>query len=386
MSQPRVALLTGMLSSRGGGVSAAVREFGRSLAELDRYSLRALGLGGQDANDAEPGLEVRGCPVQGPAAFGYAPRMRAELDSFHPDLVHAHGLWMYPSLASLRYARKGNPYIVSAHGMLDEWALRNSRWKKRMAGALYENRHLHRASCLHALNRAEADAMRAYGLRNPICVIPNGVRLPASDSHGPPPWSGLIPGGAHILLFLGRIHPKKGLAALLRAWSLMDKEPSAANWHLAIAGWDQQHHEDSLQELCRRHSLHGVHFLGPQFGPAKASCFAAASGFILPSVSEGLPIAVLEAWSWKLPVLMTPECNLPEGFAAAAALNMDPNADSIAASLRKFFSLPEPERLAMGARGRALVEERFSWPRAALSMATVYDWVLEGGPAPATIV
>ena len=116
----------------------------------------------------------------GPRAFGYAPELSRALDAARLDLVHTHGLWMYPSVAAAwRWAtRWKRPLVVSPHGMLEPWAVRNSAWKKRIAGWLFENRHLRRAACLHALNDAEYEAIRAYGLTNPVAVIPNGVDLP----------------------------------------------------------------------------------------------------------------------------------------------------------------------------------------------------------------
>ena len=123
---------------------------------------------------------------------------------------------MYSSLASTRWARKHHkPLIVSAHGMLDSWAVKNSGIKKRIAGILYEDAHLRQARCLHALSDGEAMAFRGYGLRNPICVIPSGIDLPRTRLNDAPSWYDTLPRGAKVLLYLGRIHPKKGLRALV---------------------------------------------------------------------------------------------------------------------------------------------------------------------------
>ena len=101
----------------------------------------------------------------------------AAVEASNADILHVHGIWMYPSVVALRWSREARPYLVSPHGLLKPRALRNSRWKKRIAALLYENEHLRHAACLHALNAAEAEAFRAYGLKNPICVIPNGAIL-----------------------------------------------------------------------------------------------------------------------------------------------------------------------------------------------------------------
>ena len=95
---------------------------------------------------------------------------------------------------------------------------------------------------------------------------------------------------------------------------------------------------------------------------------------------------MLEAWSHGLPVLMTEACNLPEGFAAGAALPIGADRAGIAAGLRRLFALSDAERRAMGARGRALVRARFTWASVGERMTSVYDWVLGGGPPPPCVL
>jgi poly(glycerol-phosphate) alpha-glucosyltransferase len=385
-----VVFLTASVSHSAGGLFDAVRGLAGSLRDNGDYPVQVFGL--HDRNtEADRGawgdVPVRTFEVAGPAAFGFAPGLERALEAAHPEIVHVHGLWMYPSVVSLRWAKSGSPYIVSPHGMLDPWAAKNSRWKKRFAGALYENRHLRGAACLHALNQAEADAFRAYGLRNPVCVIPNGVETPASRPTVPAPWEDRLPKDARVLFYIGRLHPKKGLRALLQGWSTVQRDAKRSGWQLVIAGWDQDGHEQELRALASTLGLNeSAHFVGPQFGELKAACFHAAGAFILPSVSEGLPMTVLEAWAYGLPVLMTPRCNLPEGQTAHAALVMEPDADSIAQALRRLFSMSEAERESTGARGRRLVEERYLWSEIAQKMAAVYDWVLGTGPRPGCIL
>jgi poly(glycerol-phosphate) alpha-glucosyltransferase len=129
-----------------------------------------------------------------------------------------------------------------------------------------------------------------------------------------------------------------------------------------------------------------VIFFGPAFGDDKKSLLRNADAFILPSFSEGLPMSVLEAWSYKLPVVMTPECNLPEGFAAEAAIRIETGTESIFQGLNSLFSMSASDLQAMGARGRSLVEERFTWKTVAAQMREVYDWMLGGGNVPSSVI
>src|SRR5262249_11454272 len=152
------------------------------------------------------------------------------------------------------------------------------------------------------------------------------------------------------------------------------------DWHLAVAGWDQLGHEGELRRLAEELALgDSVAFLGPLFGVEKSRCFASASAFILPSVSEGLPMVVLEAWSHGLPVLMTTHCNLPEGFRAGAALKIGTAPAPILAGLDLLAHLPEDERHTMGRNGQQLCRERFSQAGSSETMRAVYRWLLHRG-------
>jgi poly(glycerol-phosphate) alpha-glucosyltransferase len=271
--------------------------------------------------------------------------------------------------------------------MLDPWALRNSWLKKRLAHHLYEWANLRAAACLHALNDEEALSIRRYGLTNPIAVIPNGVGLPdlrASDGNDAAPVLGADP--RKPLLFLGRLHPKKGLVETIHAWKLVrDRSPEvAAQWRLVITGWDDGGHLPGLKALAVELGLaEDVSFQGPLFGAAKEAAFRAAGAFVLASYSEGLPNAVLEAWSHGLPVFMTEACNLPDGFVAGAAIAIDTAPDRLALVLSEH--LARSDLGAVGQRGRELVELRYNWDRVARDLAAVYAWLVSGAPRPDTV-
>lgn len=380
------------VSRKAGGLFESVKNLCLTMARFPDLHVEVLSLK-DDYTDADIAtwrpLPVTVNTVRGPRIFGFSPHLYRVLITAELEIIHVHGLWMYPSLAVMRWAKaSGKPYVISAHGMLDPWAVRNARWKKRLAGWLYENAHLRGAACLRALCAAEAEAIRAYGLRNPICIIPNGIDPPAATPAEPPPWQAALPDDAKVLFYLGRLHPKKGLPHLLRAWAAAHSASKHAEpWHLVIAGWDQGGHETELKAQTQQLGIQNrVHFVGPQFDAAKRASYRRADACILPSFSEGLPMTVLEAWSYGLPVLMTPQCNLPEGFQAQAALRIDPEPERIAQGLAALFALPDHERKAMGERGRALVAQRFTWPHIAQQMLAVYRWVLGWGDKPDCVI
>jgi glycosyltransferase involved in cell wall biosynthesis len=217
-------------------------------------------------------------------------------------------------------------------------------------------------------------------------VIPNGVDMPPADTEfRRPPW--LHGDGRDLLLYLGRIHPKKGLVPLIEAWQdLAQRRNVTQRWVLAIAGWDDGGHLQALEAAIRAHSLERDILLpGPLYGEAKETALRHARAFILPSLSEGLPIAVLEAWSYGRPVFMTRACGLPEGFQNGAAfeISADPCAlaDALADGLEDDRALS-----AAGARARELAARKFAWSRVAADMAEVYRWLAGTAPRPATVL
>jgi glycosyltransferase involved in cell wall biosynthesis len=387
-----VGTVIASVSRSAGGLFESVRYLTSAVLRQGTFENIVFGLADEhsaaDKNAWEP-IETHVLEVVGPRSLGYAPALYQSMAGSNLDIIHNHGIWMYPSVAVARYARRHSiPYVVSPHGMLDPWAVSNSRLKKQFARIMYEDNHLRNAACLRALCDSEAASMRAFGLKNPICIIPNGMDLPNTGDTTTPAWLEQVPSSKKILLYLGRIHPKKGLPNLLQAWASLAKGNAAGahQWHLVIAGWDQGGHQQELMSLANYLCIKdSVSFVGPQFAEAKRASYSQADAFILPSYSEGLPMVVLEAWSYGLPVVMTPECNLPEGYQASAAIKIQTDVADIAKGLDELFIFSEAEQSAMGMRGRALVESRFAWSQIGADMTRVYEWILGGGPAPACV-
>jgi glycosyltransferase involved in cell wall biosynthesis len=221
-------------------------------------------------------------------------------------------------------------------------------------------------------------------LRNPIAVIPNGVEL---DEPAAQPDQAVVgrqyPAlqGRKIFLFLSRVHPKKGLPDFLRAWA--EAKPQDQNWALMVVGPDELAHEAELRKLADDLGIASqITFAGPAYGEQKRSFLAAADAFVLPSLSEGFSMSVLEAAAAGLPILLTRECNFPELAAAGAAIEVPAGQAGILAGLKRFLDLNETERQQMGAKGRELVKQCYTWTAIGRQMNRVYDWLQSGGPNP----
>lgn len=404
------ASLVASVSRQAGGLFESVRRLHQELALLPDISVKVLSL--QDAYTSQDlphwaPLEVQTFKASGPARFGYCPELTDAVLALDYDILHTHGLWMYPSVATSKwYAETRRPYVVSPHGMLDPWAVRNSSWKKRLALLFYESKHLRNAACIRALNVAEARAIRSAGLKNPVCIIPNGIDLPAVTERAESCAQQRGGRRKKLLLYLGRLHPKKGLPNLLRAWASL---PDRKEWILGIVGWDQNGHQAQLTWLCSQLNLSYEHlkddarpddaspalpgngatpsvlFSGPRHGSAKARCFLDSDAFVLPSVSEGLPMVILEAWAYAKPVLMTPACNIPSGFSNGAAIKIGSEEATIRMGLQQLLRMSDGERESMGKRGRTLVAKEHNWQQIVSEVHSLYLWLLGSSPRPACI-
>jgi len=379
------------ISRAGGGVSEIVRRTAQSLvadkeAEVSIFSLHDSG-SAEDITQWRP-LYPTLHDTTRPRSLHFAKGLKKSLSDSGTDLCHAHGMWVGVSSTAASWTRDNTkPFMITVHGMLEPWAIRNSRWKKRLAGLLYANRTHRGAQCIQVNTTAELGNVRNYGLKNPVCVIPNGVDVPHDETLAPPRWMRDTSHEGKNMLFLGRFHPKKGMLAMLDGWQCWKRRSGDQQWRLIIAGWDDGGHHREVEEAIQNYQLQqSVSMVGPQFGDEKNSTYAHADAFILSSHSEGLPMAVLEAWANNLPVLMTTPCNLTIGFEREAAIEITTKPDDIACGIDVLTSMSDDQRSAMGLAGKQLVQEQFTWQSVANQLFDVYQWLLHGGPPPDSVV
>ena len=304
------------------------------------------------------------------------------------EVVHLHGLWQVQTRRGARVARAaGVPYVITAHGMAEPWALRHKYWKKRIYLALVEARNLRRASCLHALSRPEIGHLRAIAPWTPVGFIPNGVDLGFAE--GLPDRSVLEAEypelrGKFVFLFYARLHLKKGLDLLAEALGRI--APGRPDVHLLLAGRDDgawSSFRDRMEDL----GLSGrMTYLRHVSGERARQVWAAADAFVLPSYSEGFSMAVLEALACRLPSLITTACHFPELAAAGGAVVVPPDVAAVTQGLRDLLDRTPQERAELGLRGRRLVEQDYTWDRQAERLAAVYRWLSGGGTPPEAVV
>ena len=294
----------------------------------------------------------------------------------NPSLIHIHGLWRRPTRIAYSFASMDIPYIVTPHGMLDSWAMKNSAWKKQIAWFLWEYSVLSKASCIQALCSAEAHSIRSLLPTASVAVIPNGIDIHVSPrtEKAPPPWSGILPDDAKVLLFLGRYHPKKGLQPLISAWKSVSHIAGLAGWHIVFIGYgDNGELEKQVHVLKRSSSINNIHVLGPSFGAERSAAFISADAFILPSFSEGLPMAAIEAMSYSTPCLLSQACNLQDALSSSSALLADPEHESLTNILLQLFTTPSEALQALGVRGKEYVQSSYNWDRVCSRLNRIYS-------------
>jgi glycosyltransferase involved in cell wall biosynthesis len=373
----KVAMVTSSLSRAGAGVTAAVEAL--SCAVLDTgVNVRVFGL-----DDTAPSMSDReswngapavAFPIVGPRAFGYAPEMVKSLIAWSPDVVHVHGIWMHPSRSVLQWARAtGRPYMITPHGMLAPIALKFSPLKKKLSLVLFQKESFDAACCLHATCDAEYNEIRRFGLRRPVAIIPNGITV--ADLPLRKEW-----GQRRRVLSLGRIHPKKGLHRLIRAWALV--EDYYPDWWLDIVGPSENDHAAELGRLVCQLGLRRVSIAGPVYGRKKDELMSNADVFVLPTFSENFALTVAESLGCGTPVISTkgaPWRGLEDN---ACGWWVDHGVEPMVAALREAMSMSVERRRSMGMRGRAWMERDFSWASVAQQATEVYRWMHRKSKAP----
>jgi glycosyltransferase involved in cell wall biosynthesis len=320
-------------------------------------------------------LTVHRLPAPTPQERWFATEAQKLLTKLLPDSdwLHLHGVWeRILHRAAALAGKRGVPYCFRPAGMLDPWSLGQKSWKKKLALSMGVRRLLDRAAFIHTLNADEAELIAPLALRSPCVVVPNGVFLEEIE---PLPERGMFVAGRpqlrgkRLLLFLARLHYKKGLDYLADAWA--EVAPHVPNADLVVAGPDDGARRDFEQRIARAGLVDRVYLAGALYGAEKYSALVDANCFCLPSRQEGFSVAVLEALACGLPVVMSPPCHFPEAAAAGAAEVVALDKGELAAALRRVFS-DDQRAQAMGRAGVELIRRNYTWQAIAAKSLEAY--------------
>jgi len=301
--------------------------------------------------------------------------LRSEVHS--ADVVHDHGLWLLPNVYAGREAgRAGRPLVVAPRGMLSPTALSFSKLKKRIFWQLLQKSSVVRAACFHAHSEQEYQEIRAFGLRQPVAIIPNGIDI---ESPAVRPAAS----ATRTILSLGRIHPKKGLDTLLSAWAKV--EHVHPDWRLRIVGPSELGYAAKLKAQAVELNLSRVSIEGPLYGAEKNDAYADADVFILSTLNDNFALTVAEALAAGVPVVATKGAPWKGLLDEGCGWWIDHGVESLAAALSDVIATPRERLIAMGQKGRSWMQRDFSWEKVASDMLRVYHWLSHDGVRPAVL-
>ena len=309
--------------------------------------------------------------------YGYSKELKNWLvTNNNYDLYHSNALWQYSTHATSKQAKQVNkPHIISPHGMLFPEALKKSKWIKIFSLLLYQLNDLKRATAFHATSIQEMDHIRAFGLKQPIAVIPNGIDL---SSIKKPSFE--IKKGKQKIGFMGRLDPIKNLENLIRAWSQVNEVTN--NAELVIIGDGEEEYKSQLLALTEKLKVNNICYTGFITGVKQDAILNELSYLILPSKSENFGMVVAEALIRGIPVIASKGTPWEELNTKKCGWWVDNNVENLAETIEKALSTDEIDRIEMGKRGYQLIKNKYSIECVASQMLEFYNWILTNDKKP----
>lgn len=317
------------------------------------------------------------------------------LDEVKPDVVHVNCCWMPEIALAQKWAQeRGYKVVLTPHGMLEPWIMQRHYWTKKVPAIwLFQRNAVKRADCIHATALSEKEHLEALGWNNKISVIPNGIDVENIEMKRSWQRTGKI-------LFLSRVHPKKGINFLIEAAALLKPQITQINtkeektirenscnsllpkrndsWFekmkFVVAGESFGNYVDELKQLARDKGVSDMfEFVGGVYGDEKWKLYREADLFVLPTHSENFGIVVAEALASGTPVITTKGTPWQELEKYDCGWWTEVGTEPTAKALQSFLSLTEADLERMGRNGRRLVEEKYSAKSVAAQMVRMYS-------------
>lgn len=282
------------------------------------------------------------------------------------QIVQSNSLWQFSCFIH-EYARRGTnaKSVIVPRGTLSPYALSLSSKKKKLILALGQRTALRKADMLIATCKQEYEDIRAFGLKQPVAILPNGLDLPLLEDVKK----------KKTVVFLGRIHKVKGVDLLIEAWRKIEGTGNFKDWNLVIAGPTSSDYAKEMQTLAS--DLKSVSFTGEVKGAHKNTLLAQSAIYVLPTHTENFGISIGEALACATPVVTTTGAPWSGLVDNDCGLWIDLSVDNLTCALEDMMSRPMEELTRMGQNGREWMKRDFSWDEIATKTIRSYEWLLD---------
>lgn len=305
------------------------------------------------------------------------------------DLIQMQSMWSKSYHQVAQIARKHNiPYLITPRGMLEPWSLSQKKWKKKLALMLYQMKDLQKAACIFTTAEMEAQHVRDLGVKVPMSVIPNGIE---TDGYA---CRTSMDGVKKQILFLSRVHVKKGIEILIEAFNKLRADSlEFRDWSVVIVGNGEAEYVESLRSKVKGLKLEDcIKILPPVFGEAKTKLYQESSLFCLPSYSENFGMVIAEAMSCGVPAITTngTPWQLLNGDCTTMGASLDMldgdkrtgwcielSVENLEKSLREAMTMDSVALYEMGQRGSRMINENFNYRAVAQKTKRLYEWIVE---------
>ena len=296
------------------------------------------------------------------------------------ELIQIQSMWDLPYHKVMVEARRlGIPYIVTPRGMLEPWSLSQKKWKKKLAWWLYQRNDVQKSACVFTTAKMEADHVSELGITTCKSVIPNGIE---TDAY---PCKSSVEGVKKQVLFLSRVHVKKGIELLFEAWKRIHSD--YVDWQLLVIGNGEAEYIHSLENRVESLGLKdSIKILPPVFGEAKIKVYQESALFCLPSFSENFGMVIAEAMSWAMscgtPVITTTNCPWEILNETNTGWCVDLSVENLERALREAMGMDANALYDMGQRASKLIYDNFGYRSVTRRTLQLYEWLLGGGEKP----
>lgn len=350
-----------------GGTSTYMQVLAKGLGEIAEVHIIT--------HASENPLAMENCtvhyvPEYNPFKGSWRKRVTEMMEEVRPDIVHVNCCWMPACAAVQRIAQKyGYKVVLTPHGMLEPWIIKRHYWTRKVpALLLYQKAAVRKADCIQSTAESERDNILKLGYNSNIKVVKLGIDADGIEMKKS--WK-----KTRQILFLSRVHVKKGINFLIEAAAVLRSE--LQGYKILVAGEGDADYVAEMKRMIEDNGLQDiVQLIGGVYGEEKWHLFQSSDFFVLPTHSENFGLAIAESLASGTPVITTVGTPWHDLNDTNSGAWIEIGTQPLVETLRRFLALSDDELEAMGRNGRRLIEEKYSAHVMAKEMMEVYETLI----------